>query len=43
MVDCLNSDCYVSKEVRQQIEDTLLYRSQRLNSASSNLKYPYNR
>ncbi|WP_390625437.1 NACHT C-terminal helical domain 2-containing protein [Nostoc linckia] len=23
-VDCLNSDCYVSREVRQQIEDTLL-------------------
>ncbi|MEH2362305.1 NACHT domain-containing protein [Nostoc sp.] len=22
--DCLNSDCYVSREVRQQIEDTLL-------------------
>ncbi|MBH8576778.1 NACHT domain-containing NTPase [Nostocaceae cyanobacterium CENA369] len=24
LVDCLNSDCYVSREVRQQIEDTLL-------------------
>ncbi|MEH2211841.1 NACHT domain-containing NTPase [Nostoc sp.] len=24
LVDCLNSDCYVSHEVRQQIEDTLL-------------------
>jgi predicted NACHT family NTPase len=24
LVDCLNSDCYVSKEVRQEIEDTLL-------------------
>jgi predicted NACHT family NTPase len=24
LVDCLNSDCYVSREVRQRIEDTLL-------------------
>ncbi|MEH2463621.1 MAG: hypothetical protein V7K23_07570 [Nostoc sp.] len=24
VADCLNSDCYVSREVRQQIEDTLL-------------------
>ncbi|MEH2321148.1 MAG: hypothetical protein V7K24_29565 [Nostoc sp.] len=24
LVDCLNSDCYVSLEVRQQIEETLL-------------------
>ncbi|NER45405.1 MAG: signal transduction protein [Symploca sp. SIO1A3] len=24
LVDCLNSDCYVSQEVRQEIEDTLL-------------------
>ncbi|MEH2244298.1 NACHT C-terminal helical domain 2-containing protein [Nostoc sp.] len=24
LIDCLNSDCYVSREVRQQIEDTLL-------------------
>ncbi|MEQ9370119.1 MAG: NACHT domain-containing NTPase [Coleofasciculus chthonoplastes F3-SA18-01] len=24
LVNCLNSDCYVSKEVRQEIEDTLL-------------------
>lgn len=24
LVDCLNSECYVSREVRQQIEDTLL-------------------
>ena len=24
LVDCLNSDCYVSREVRQQIEETLL-------------------
>lgn len=24
LVDCLNSDCYVSREVRQKIEDTLL-------------------
>jgi len=24
LVDCLNSDCYVSKEVRQEIEDTFL-------------------
>ena len=24
LVDCLNSNCYVSREVRQQIEDTLL-------------------
>jgi len=24
LVDCLNSDCYVSREVRQEIEDTLL-------------------
>lgn len=24
LIDCLNSDCYVSLEVRQQIEDTLL-------------------
>jgi predicted NACHT family NTPase len=25
LVDCLNSDCYVSREVRQEIEDTLLW------------------
>ncbi|QLE41988.1 NACHT domain-containing NTPase [Nostoc sp. C052] len=24
LIECLNSDCYVSREVRQQIEDTLL-------------------
>jgi predicted NACHT family NTPase len=24
LIDCLNSDCYVSREVRQEIEDTLL-------------------
>ncbi|MFW5666465.1 MAG: helix-turn-helix transcriptional regulator [Coleofasciculus sp.] len=24
LVDCLNSDCYISQEVRQEIEDTLL-------------------
>jgi len=24
LVDCLNSDCYVNREVRQEIEDTLL-------------------
>ncbi|HEY9614135.1 NACHT C-terminal helical domain 2-containing protein, partial [Allocoleopsis sp.] len=24
LVDCLNSDCYVSREVRQHIEDSLL-------------------
>ena len=24
LVKCLNSDCYVSREVRQEIEDTLL-------------------
>ncbi|WP_407657729.1 NACHT C-terminal helical domain 2-containing protein [Leptolyngbya ectocarpi] len=24
MVDCLNSDCYVTKPTRQEIEDTLL-------------------
>ncbi|NJM68721.1 MAG: hypothetical protein HC862_00080 [Scytonema sp. RU_4_4] len=24
LVDCLNSDCYVSREARQEIEDTLL-------------------
>jgi predicted NACHT family NTPase len=24
LVDCLNSDCYVSREIRQEIEDTLL-------------------
>ncbi|QLE42250.1 NACHT domain-containing NTPase [Nostoc sp. C052] len=24
LIDCLNSECYVSREVRQQIEDTLL-------------------
>lgn len=24
LVDCLNSDCYVSRKVRSQIEDTLL-------------------
>jgi predicted NACHT family NTPase len=24
LMDCLNSDCYVSREVRQEIEDTLL-------------------
>jgi hypothetical protein len=23
-MDCLNSDCYVSREVRQEIEETLL-------------------
>ena len=24
LVDCLNSDCYVTRKVRQEIEDTLL-------------------
>jgi predicted NACHT family NTPase len=24
LIDCLNSDCYVSREVRQEIEDTLM-------------------
>lgn len=24
LVDCLNSDCYVSREVREEIEETLL-------------------
>ncbi|BAY74697.1 NACHT domain family protein [Nostoc linckia NIES-25] len=24
LVDCLNTDCYVSREVRKQIKDTLL-------------------
>jgi hypothetical protein len=24
LVDCLNSDCYVSREIRQEIEYTLL-------------------
>nr|WP_322719785.1 hypothetical protein [Nostoc sp. ChiQUE02]MDZ8232839.1 hypothetical protein [Nostoc sp. ChiQUE02] len=24
LVDCLNSECYVSRSVRQEIEDTLL-------------------
>jgi hypothetical protein len=24
LVDCLNSDCYVSRDVRQEIEETLL-------------------
>jgi predicted NACHT family NTPase len=24
LVDCLNSDCYVSREVREEIESTLL-------------------
>ena len=24
LVECLNSDCYVSREVRQEIEETLL-------------------
>ncbi|WP_375500878.1 hypothetical protein [uncultured Nostoc sp.] len=24
LVNCLNSDCYISREVRQEIEDTLL-------------------
>lgn len=24
LVDCLDSDCYVSRQVRQEIEDTLL-------------------
>jgi predicted NACHT family NTPase len=28
LVDCLNSDCYVSREVRQEIEDTLLLPAQ---------------
>ena len=43
LVDCLNSDCYVSREVRQQIEDTLLLPIAGLNSVSSNLKYTYSR
>ncbi|GAA6617584.1 NACHT domain-containing protein [Scytonema sp. NUACC26] len=29
LVDCLNSDCYVSREVRQEIEDTLLLPARR--------------
>ncbi|MCT7964973.1 hypothetical protein NG799_01330 [Laspinema sp. D1] len=24
ILDCLNSDCYVSREVREEIEETLL-------------------
>ena len=24
LIDCLNSDCYISRDVRQEIEDTLL-------------------
>jgi predicted NACHT family NTPase len=32
LIDCLNSDCYVSREVRQQIEDTLLLPSPKLTS-----------
>ncbi|MFB8788003.1 MAG: NACHT domain-containing protein [Potamolinea sp.] len=30
LVDCLNSDCYVSREVRQEIEDTLLLSMQEI-------------
>ncbi len=29
LIDCLNSDCYVSREVRQEIEDTLLLPAKR--------------
>ena len=28
LVDCLNSDCYVSREVRQEIEKSLLLPTQ---------------
>jgi len=37
LVDCLNSDCYVSREVRQEIEETLLLPDS--NSASTNQSY----
>ncbi|MFB2837816.1 NACHT domain-containing protein [Floridanema evergladense] len=31
LVDCLNSDCYVSREVREEIENTLLLPQSKLN------------
>lgn len=31
LIDCLNSDCYVSREVRQYIEDTLLLPIEEMN------------
>jgi predicted NACHT family NTPase len=36
LVDCLNSDCYVSREVRQEIEDTLLLPMAEIENLSSN-------
>lgn len=36
LVDCLNSDCYVSREVRQQIEDTLLLPTNTTDDRTSN-------
>ncbi|OUL25453.1 hypothetical protein BV378_15405 [Nostoc sp. RF31YmG] len=33
LVDCLNSECYVSREVRQQIEKTLLLPQSTLNAS----------
>ncbi|MBD2167317.1 NACHT domain-containing NTPase [Calothrix membranacea FACHB-236] len=35
LIDCLNSECYVSREVRQQIEDTLLLPQSTLNASKS--------
>lgn len=37
LVDCLNSDCYVSREVRQEIEDTLLLPIAEIEKRKSNL------
>ncbi|WP_341527126.1 hypothetical protein WKK05_32155 [Nostoc sp. UHCC 0302] len=34
LVDCLNSDCYISREIRQEIEDTLLLPMNELKSKS---------
>ncbi|MUG92830.1 NACHT domain-containing protein [Scytonema sp. UIC 10036] len=36
LVDCLKSDCYVSREVRQQIEDTLLLPTNTTGDRTSN-------
>ncbi|OUL25463.1 hypothetical protein BV378_15460 [Nostoc sp. RF31YmG] len=34
LIDCLNSECYISREVRQQIEETLLLPIESLTKAS---------
>ncbi|MEP0857948.1 NACHT domain-containing NTPase [Trichocoleus sp. DQ-U1] len=36
LVDCLNSDCYVSREVRQEIENSLLLPMAEIENLSSN-------